>query len=194
MSDTKYLKDISDIKNMMDKSSKVISLSGLSSLYTGVFGLIGGAYYYIKEIKTDSYSPYVAISVFLIVSVLSIITTIYFTNIRAKKLNEKVWSKTTEQLLSTFSITMVIGICFITILVFQEQFIQIIPLVPLIYGLSLIHAAKHTKNIVKPLGIIQVLIALLCVLFIEQSFWLYVFGFGIVHLINGLIIYIKYDK
>lgn len=194
MSDTKYLKDISDIKNMMDKSSKVISLSGLSSLYTGVFGLIGGAYYYIKEIKTDSYSPYVAISVFLIVSVLSVITTIYFTNIRAKKLNEKVWSKTTEQLLSTFSITMVIGICFITILVFQEQFIQIIPLVPLIYGLSLIHAAKHTKNIVKPLGIIQVLIALLCVLFIEQSFWLYVFGFGIVHLINGLIIYIKYDK
>ena len=194
MSDAKYLKDISDIKNMMDKSSKVISLSGLSSLYTGVFGLIGGAYYYIKEIKTDSYSPYVAISIFLIVSVLSVITTIYFTNIRAKKLNEKVWSKTTEQLLSTFSITMVIGICFITILVFQEQFIQIIPLVPLIYGLSLIHAAKHTKNIVKPLGIIQVLIALLCVLFIEQSFWLYVFGFGIVHLINGLIIYIKYDK
>ena len=189
MSNKDYLKDISEIKNMMDKSSKVLSLSGLSSLYTGVFGLIGGAYYYVKEIETDSFSPYVAIVVFLIVSVLSVITTIYFTHKRAKKINEKAWSKTTEQLLSTFSITLIIGICFISILAFQEKFTQIIPLVPLIYGLSLIHAAKHTKNIVKPLGIIQVLIALLCVLFIEQSFWLYVLGFGVVHLLNGLIIY-----
>jgi len=194
MSDKDYLKDITDIKNMMDKSSKVLSLSGLSSLYTGVFGLIGGVYYYLEEIKTDRFSPYVAISVFLIVSVLSVLTTIYFTHKRAKKINEKAWSKTTEQLLSTFSITLIIGICFITILAFQENFTQIIPLVPLIYGLSLIHAAKHTKNIVKPLGITQILIALLCVLYIEQSFWLYVFGFGVVHLINGLIIYFKYDK
>ncbi len=194
MSDKDYLKDITDIKKMMDKSSRFISLSGLSSIYTGVYGLIGGAYYYVKEIKTDSFSPYVAISIFLIVSVLSIITTIYFTHKRAKKINEKAWSKTTEQLLSTFSITLVIGTCFIIILAFQEKFEQLLPLVPLFYGLSLIHAAKHTKNIVKPLGVIQILIALLCVLFIEQSFWLYVIGFGLVHLINGLIIYFKYDK
>ena len=194
MSEKDYLKDISEIKNIMDKSSRFISLSGLSSIYTGVFGLIGGAYYFVKEIKTDSFSPYVAISIFIIVSLLSVLTTIYFTHKRAKKINEKAWINTAEQLVSTFSITLIIGTCYIIILAFQENFTELIPLVPLIYGLSLIHAAKHTKNIVKPLGYIQILIAFLCVLFIEQSFWLYIIGFGGAHLINGLIIYFKYDK
>ena len=189
-----YTKDIFEIKNLMEKSSLYLSLSGLSSVYTGIYCIIGAAYYYINEINTNSYSPIIAITVFLTITLLSLITTIYITQKRAKKLNEKAWSKTTKQLIATFSITYIFGSVYILILAFQEKSMEMIPLVPLVYGLSLIHAAKHTKNILKPLGIVQVIIAFLCLLFIEFSFWFYAFGFGLTHVINGLIIYYKYDK
>lgn len=194
MESDKYLNDISEIKKLMNKSSKFISLSGLSSIYTGIYGLIGGLYYYYKEVITNNYSANIAIIIFLLISFLSVITTIFFTSKRAKETNEKAWSKTTEQLIATFSITLLLGTIYIFVLIFQEKYLAAIPLVPLVYGLSLIHAAKHTSNVVMPLGITQVITAFLCVLFIEYSFWFYVIGFGAIHLINGLIIYFKYDK
>ena len=194
MSDKDYLKDISNIKNLMEKSSSYLALSGLSSVYTGVYCIIGATYFYYYKIETNNYSPTTAITVFVIATALSLLTTIFFTQKRAKKIKEKAWSKTTLQLISTFSITFIIGSIFMLVLAFQEKYIEIIPLVPLVYGLSLIHASKHTKNILKPLGIIQIVIAFLCLLFIELSFWFYVIGFGVAHLINGLIIHYKYDK
>ena len=43
-----YLKDISAIKDLMNKSSKFISLSGLSGVFAGIYSLIGAAYYYFN--------------------------------------------------------------------------------------------------------------------------------------------------
>ena len=43
-----YLKDKSAIKGLMNKSSKFISLSGLSVVFTGIYSLIGAAYYYFN--------------------------------------------------------------------------------------------------------------------------------------------------
>ncbi|GAL66234.1 hypothetical protein JCM19301_799 [Jejuia pallidilutea] len=42
-----YLKDISEIKNMMHKSSRFISLSGLSGILAGLYALIGAAIAYV---------------------------------------------------------------------------------------------------------------------------------------------------
>lgn len=189
-----YLKDISHIKTLMGRSSLYPSLSGLSSVYTGIYCLIGAVYFYTTEITTHTYSPNVAIAVFLLLVGMSLLTSIYFTKKRAQELHEKAWTHTTKQLLTTFSITFSIGAAYILVLVFQEKYEEIIPLVPLVYGLSLLHAAKHTENMLRPLGIAQVIIAFLCMLFIEQSFWFYTLGFGVIHLVNGLIIYYTYDK
>ena len=194
MSEKDYLKDISDIKNMMEKSSRYLSLSGLSSVLAGIYCLIGAGYYYTTEIETSNYSSNAAIIIFLIVTFLSIITTIYITKKRAEKLAVEAWSNTTKQLITSFATPFIIGSSFILILIFQEKYVEVIPLVPLVYGLSLIHAAKHTSNILKPLGIIHIIIAFLCLLNIENSFWYYTLGFGVTHFINGLIIYFKYDK
>ena len=40
MSNEDYLKDISEIKNLMNKSSRFISLSGLSGVLAGIYALI----------------------------------------------------------------------------------------------------------------------------------------------------------
>jgi hypothetical protein len=56
MDSKNYLKDISDIKNLMNKSSKFISLSGLSGVLAGIYALIGASYFYFTvEIPKSSY-------------------------------------------------------------------------------------------------------------------------------------------
>ena len=42
-----YLKDITQIKDMMQRSSRFISLSGLSGVMAGIYAL-GGAFWAIK--------------------------------------------------------------------------------------------------------------------------------------------------
>ncbi|TVZ56944.1 hypothetical protein OD91_2248 [Lutibacter sp. Hel_I_33_5] len=194
MNKENYLKDIAEIKNLMTKSSRFISLSGLSGVFAGIYAILGAVYYYFNDINTGSYSAINAIIVILIVGFLSSVTTIIMTSRRAKITDEKIWSSTTKQLVSAFITTLCIGLVFISILLLKNQYKEAIPLLPLFYGLSLLHAAKHTNNIVKPLGILQIVIGLLCALIPKFSFWFLVIGFGIIHIIYGAVIYFKYDK
>ena len=46
MSQEDYLRDISEIKTLMNKSSRFISLSGLSGILAGIYALIGAAFAY----------------------------------------------------------------------------------------------------------------------------------------------------
>jgi hypothetical protein len=46
MEANKYLNDISEIKNMMNRLSRFISLSGLSGILAGVYSLIGAYFAY----------------------------------------------------------------------------------------------------------------------------------------------------
>jgi predicted lysophospholipase L1 biosynthesis ABC-type transport system permease subunit len=52
MENEKYLNDISEIKNLMNKSSRFISLSGLSGILAGVYALVG-AWMAYETIYTD---------------------------------------------------------------------------------------------------------------------------------------------
>ena len=48
MESNKYLDDISEIKNMMSRSSRFISLSGLSGVLAGMYALVGAALAYFR--------------------------------------------------------------------------------------------------------------------------------------------------
>ncbi|KGL62798.1 hypothetical protein [Polaribacter sp. Hel1_85] len=201
MSQKDYLRDISEIKNLMSKSSKFISLSGLSGILAGIYALIGAGYYYFAfDKKIDNSSQlttdlvYSITIIILIVSFATTITTIFFTSRRSKFTDEKTWSITTRNLVKSYLTTLSIGGVYIIINLFQENYTHLIPLILLFYGLALINASKHTSNIVKPLGIIEVIFGLICALFPSYSFWFWVIGFGIVHVVYGSIIYFKYDK
>ena len=198
MNSENYLKDISEIKSLMNKSSRFISLSGLSGIMAGIYALIGAGYFYVSnknniiEIDKENLIP-ITLTI-IIVGLLSIITTIIITSKRASITEQKAWSITTKNLVIAFSTTLIIGLVYIIFLLIQDQYKQALALLLIFYGLALVHASKHTNNIVKPLGIIEISLGLICALFPKYSFWFWVLGFGIVHVIYGAIIYFKYDK
>ncbi len=201
MSNKNYLKDISEIKDLMNKSSKFISLSGLSGIMAGVYALIGAGYaYWLVENSKRGYLildgrvfRLILLDLF-IVAALSILTAIYLTSKKAKKNNENIWNETSIRLLKNFLIPLLSGGIYILIILNQQRYGQTGALMLLFYGISLVNASNFTFRNIKYLGYSEILLGLLSAIIPGYGFWFWVIGFGFFHIIYGSIMYFKYDK
>ena len=201
MSSEDYLKDISEIKNLMNKSSKFISLSGLSGILAGIYALIGAVFAYWLVAQSENGILILDEKVFrfiiidlILVGVFSIGTAIYLTTKKAKKNNQKIWDSLTQRLLTSFIVPLLAGGLYILIILNQQRYGQTAALMLLFYGLALLSASKYTLGDVKYLGYTQIIIGLICAFFPGYGFWFWVLGFGIMHIVYGTVMYFKYDK
>lgn len=206
MEANKYLNDISEIKNMMNKSSRFISLSGLSGVLAGIYSLIG-AYLTYKIIYTDSYelgsyrnlivTEDAMISLFAIafcVIFLSLITGIFLSMKKAKKQEEKIWDASSKRLLINFMIPLATGGIFILFLIEKEIYGFVAPLTLIFYGLACVNASKYTLGDVRYLGITLLILGLISTYFIGFGLLFWALGFGICHLFYGAVMYFKYER
>ncbi|SEA22871.1 hypothetical protein [Bizionia paragorgiae] len=195
-----YLKDISEIKNLMNKSSRFISLSGLSGILAGIYALIGAAiaYYLVDTYSSgtlllDGWIFRTVMLVLFLVALFSIITGILLTTKKAKKNGEQIWDSSSKRLISNFLIPLVAGGIYILIILTQGKYGQTGGLMLIFYGLALVSASKYSIGDIKYLGFIEITLGLIAALFPGYGFWLWVIGFGIMHIIYGTIMHFKYD-
>jgi hypothetical protein len=206
MENEKYLNDISEIKNMMNQSSRFISLSGLSGVLAGIYSLIG-AWLAYKTIYFDTTSMgnyrNLIISqdsinkLFIIAStvlILSIITGIILSVRKAKKTEDKIWNVSSKRLVINFAIPLATGGFFILFLIEKEILSLVAPLTLLFYGLACVNASKYTLGDVRYLGITMIILGLLSTWFLGYGLLFWALGFGICHIIYGSMMYFKYDR
>jgi len=201
----KYLQDISDIKNMMNKSSQFISLSGLGGIMAGVYALIGAYIGHELIQNNDTYadnhvvtleSPtfkYILLTA-LIVLVLSIGTAFLLTISKAKREQETVWNSTSKRLLINFMIPLVTGGIFGLLLLRNGSYGLIAPVTLIFYGLACVNASKYTLRDVRYLGITIIILGLLSTEFSGYALEFWALGFGVCHIIYGSMMYFKYDR
>jgi uncharacterized membrane protein YidH (DUF202 family) len=202
-----YLRDIVEIRSMMERSSKFLSLSGWAGIMAGIYAL-AGAYIAYKifdfnpgEIvdsttNTTSQSSGLLNVVFLAITILilAISTAIYLSSKKANKRGEKLWNPGAKQLLINMSIPLIAGGLLILVLLFKGFIGLIAPFTLLFYGLALCNASKFTFEEVKSLGLIQIGLGLIGSYFIEYGLLLWAIGFGVVHIIYGIYIHYRYKK
>lgn len=206
MENEKYLNDISEIKNMMNQSSRFISLSGLSGVLAGIYSLTG-AWLAYKTIYFDTTSMgnyrNLIISqdsinkLFIIaftVLILSIITGIALSVRKAKKTEDKIWNVSSKRLVINFAIPLVTGGFFILFLIEKEMLSLVAPLTLLFYGLACVNASKYTLGDVRYLGITMIILGLLSTWFLGYGLLFWALGFGVCHIIYGSMMYFKYDR
>jgi len=206
MEDKNYLEDLKDIKDLMNQSTKFLSLSGLSGVLAGIYCLIG-AYLAYQLIYTDSMfldnyrtiiitptSVLKLIAIALIVIFLSLITGIYLSNRKAIKNNQKVWNASSKRLLINFMIPLATGGFFVLFLIEKEILVLVAPLTLIFYGLACVNASKYTLGDIRYLGITMILIGLLSTWFLGYGLLFWALGFGICHIIYGAMMYFKYDR
>jgi len=200
MTQQDYLKDLSEIKHLMNKSTRFISLSGLSGILAGIYALIGAAYAY--WLVTTSVKGYlildgkifniILLDLFLI-AFCTVLTAVFLTARKAKKNGESVFDKTGLRAMINFLIPLVTGGVYILIILNQQKYGQTGALMLIFYGLALINASKYTLGYIKYLGYTEIGLGLICAILPGYGFWLWVLGFGVMHLVYGVIMHFKYD-
>ena len=206
MESKKYLEDISEIKNMMNRSTRFLSLSGLSGILAGVYALIGSyvAFTILQEIQYEQNSfrriliSFDAIDQLLllaaIIALAAILTGILLSYRKAKRLNEKLWNQTAKRMLLNFSIPLVSGGIFCIALLIHDEFGLIAPATLLFYGFACINASKYPLGDIHNLGITCIILGLLSAFFIGYGLLFWALGFGVCHILYGAIMYFKYEK
>jgi len=199
----KYIEDLKEIKDMMNRSSRFISLSGLSGVSTGITALAGALLAYLMVFKDQEYLNYnqtelsnecVLHLLFIAIGtlILSVGMAIIFTTRKTKKRNQSIWDYQTKNLIINLAIPLITGGLICLMLLLKGFVGMILPLMLIFYGLALVNGSRYTLPEIRSLGLIEISLGLIAFQLIDFGLLFWAFGFGIVQIIYGLIIQTKY--
>jgi len=212
--DTKEQLDaLKDIREMMSRSARFISLSGMSGIVIGMLAISFGIYLhflvqYFNVINGTSYD-YCSlifndgvIRVNLLVHYgllalallgLSVAVSIWFTARKAKKIGENIWDDSARRVVVNMFVPLVVGGLVCLTFLYHLQLYFIAPLMLIFYGFALFNTSKYTVGEIRSLGLINMVLGLLALLFVHYGLFIWTFGFGLMHIVYGVWMYKKYD-
>ncbi|HEX8561598.1 MAG TPA: hypothetical protein VF676_01345 [Flavobacterium sp.] len=201
-----YLKDLTEIRTMMERSTKFLSLTGMSGIMAGVYALIG-AYlanrYFYSELELESYQSYAGnfsgdfvnlIYLAAAIVVLTVGTAIILSYRKAAKNGQMLWNSAARRLLINMLIPLATGGLLILILLSKGFAGLAAPLTLIFYGLALVNASKFSYDEFKYLGLIEIALGLIAVFFIGYGLLFWAIGFGVMHIIYGIYMHLIFEK
>ena len=124
----------------------------------------------------------------------ALILAYFFTWLRSKKTGTPIWGSASKRLLINVAIPMIAGGIYILKLIEQGSFGLIAPGCLIFYGLALINASKYTFNDIRYLGILEIILGLAASFYIGYGLYFWAFGFGVLHIVYGAVMYFKYER
>ncbi len=190
------LDDIKHIRSMMERSSKFLSISGLSGVLAGTFAIIGAvaAHFVLEGKLIITNSPlYDLVLIALLVLVSAISAGLILSAKKAKQSNSKLWQPITLQIAKDFCVPLIVGGVLCIILISKHISFMVAPSMLIFYGLGLIAAGQRTYRDVKMLGACEILLGLAAAIIVGYDLLFWGIGFGILHIVYGIVMYYKYD-
>jgi hypothetical protein len=200
------LATLHEIRNIMDRSSRFISLSGLSGVFAGVMALGGAAavkwhfhrhnilYRNDYSVSLNRDTVFFLLAVATLVLVLALGAAIYFTWRKAKKNNQRMWDSKSKRLLLNLALPLAVGGIFCAVLLYHGVIYLIAPAMLIFYGLALINGSKYTFRDIRYLGVCEIILGLLASFFIGYGLLSWTIGFGVLHIVYGTLMYFKYER
>jgi len=193
----RYKSDLAEIRDMMHRSSRFISLDGWSGISVGIIALIG-AYLAHRNVfdalPEFTYNPATLTSehmsqlLFLATGtlILAIAAAMFFTIRESKKQEQGLWDAQSKRLVLNLVIPLVTGGILCLILLYNGFIAFLAPFTLLFHGLSLVNASQYTLKEVRVLGLLMILLGLFGMLFLKLGLLFWVLGFGVLHIGYGL--------
>ncbi|MEL7586897.1 MAG: hypothetical protein AAGU19_09300 [Prolixibacteraceae bacterium] len=197
-----YLSEIKEIRKMMAQSSRFLSLSGLSGILVGLYGLAGAfiawrMLWLVPPSPLQMVFPSEIVGSFLMLGAvtlaLALITVIWLTYRRIRKSGNKFWTPGSRLMCISLAVPLVSGGLLILIFITRGVFGVIAPLCLVFYGLALVNAAKFTRQEIFYMGLLQIVLGILAALIPQWSLFFWAAGFGLVHIIYGTVMFFRYE-
>lgn len=210
------LNDLHDIKQMMERSSRFISLSGWSGIAAGVCALVGayfantvighthsvefefkGAgrpYSYDSSVSIQDFMGNRLFNIAVFTFIAALLFAFVFTYIRSRKNNTPIWSSTSRRLMLNVCIPLVTGGIYLLKLIENGTYGLIAPGCLIFYGLALINGSKYTLGEIKYLGYTEISLGIISCWFIGWGLYFWAMGFGVMHIVYGTVMWYKYER
>lgn len=205
--DQHYIQDIAEMRSMMERSSRFMSLSGLAGVMAGIYALAGAwiAWQFFDfnpaQIDNSTSNPdglpanlLMVIFLSVVVLILAIGTAVFLSYRNAHKRGEKFWNSTAKRLVINMGVPLLTGGLLILILISKGLIGFVAPFTLLFYGLALYSASKYTYEEVRSLGLIEIGLGLIGCWFVEYGLLCWAAGFGLVHIIYGIYMHYRYER
>jgi hypothetical protein len=201
-----YEKDLASIRDIMERSAKFLSLSGLSGILAGLYALAGAtAAYYLVHYPVSPFryriysvqEPAIIIKLMAIgaaVLIASLVTGGGLSQRKSRKAGQNLWSPSSQRLLVNLAIPLATGGCFVLIMLSTGHFGLAAPACLIFYGLALIQASSNTVDEIRYLGYSEIALGLISAAMPGFGLVFWAGGFGILHIVYGAIMYNKYDS
>ncbi|KAB7731229.1 hypothetical protein F5984_10525 [Rudanella paleaurantiibacter] len=206
-----HLQTLTEIRSLMERSSKFLSLSGLSGVSAGIVALIGAAVVYMR-VRTDWLSvlpyeklanyglaQYEQVHLFLVQTAMLVLLAalglgILFTVRKARKQGQPVWNMASRRLIWAMAVPLLAGggVC-LALLQYRLLFLTL-PVTLIFYGLALLNGSKYTVRDVEYLAYCEIALGLLALFITGWSLLFWTVGFGVLHILYGMAMYWKYDR
>jgi hypothetical protein len=203
------LQEVRDIRNLMERSSRIISLSGFSGVAAGCCALAGAAI--AKYLIFDSYyvdynnrgyfvaEDFNALKIQLLglaaaVFGVAFLLAFYFTWRKASRQQTPIWNYTSRRLFWNMIIPLFAGALFILAMLQYNEWRFVAPACLIFYGLALVNASKYTLSDIRYLGYCEIAVGLLNTQWIGYGIYFWAFGFGVLHILYGIIMWWKYER
>ena len=196
MDKDKALESVFEIKELMEKSSKFISVSGIAAILAGIYAL-AGAYIATQVITSDMYlSDTLKLMAIIAMTVLAAaaVTAGILSYCKSQKTGQKFFSRLTYRALWNFSFPMLTGGVLCISILMHEYYDILASVMLLFYGLALVNVSKFTYSSIVWLGYAFICLGVVDCFWEGHSLLFWTIGFGGFHILYGILFYLHYER
>jgi hypothetical protein len=197
------LHDLAEIRSMMERASKFLTLSGLSGIGAGAVALVGAWTAWVmlgtpatgtlpQQLPADLALRLVGLGASVLVLALG--TALVFSSRMARRRGRPLWGPATRLLLGALAVPFVAGGSISLVLLFQGYLWLVPGMLLLFYGIGLFAAGSFTFGEIRYLGIAQAALGLAAVCFPDLGLILWAAGFGLLHIVYGTFLFFRYER
>jgi hypothetical protein len=202
------IEDLRDIRKYMDQSSRFISLSGWSGISAGTCALIAAFYTATRiECWKRGDCPFdrmiaeggpnlqgTLVKIAIVTFCAAFVLAFLFTWLRSRKTGVPIWGYTARKVMIHLTVPIAVGGLFLWRMMELGEYALLAPGCLIFYGLGLVSAGKYTLSEIRYMGYLQLLLGVINLYMIGYGLYFWAAGFGLVHIIYGIIMWNKYER
>jgi hypothetical protein len=201
------LRDIAEIRSIMERSTKFLTLSGFAGIGAGVIAL-GGAWVAREMLLADgltleygtavtALAPDTRTGLVLLgvgVLALALVISWFFSRRVLRQQGGSAHGPAMRYLVLALAVPVLVGAILTILFLWHGVLWLVAPSMLLFYGLGLFSAGTFTFGEVRTLGVVQILLGLAAAVLPEFGLLLWAAGFGVLHIVYGILFFRKYRQ
>ena len=201
---------LADIRGLMARSGRVLSLSGLSGVWAGACALVAAALAYraagVAPLSgVDYYAAYYrqtgdvgAIEAYvfsrgLVTMLVALAGAVALTLRRSRSSGYELWNATSRALLTSLLVPLAAGGVLVLALWHHGAYGFSAAITLIFYGLALVAGSRYTVDEIRALGYCEIALGLLVAFFPGYGIDAWALGFGVLHIVYGLVMYRRHE-